>query len=874
MTNVNSVDFIPTQLFDRLRTLNPNFNLCTYLNRFRALKTNQDRVNFVYKDLKKYNLFPKFYKDKKDDATAIECRDRGNALFAEGSYSEAAIAYTRSISAAKSKGVLAIAYANRSACLFKLNMFQGCLVDIERALANNYPNRLKQKLVERRAEATTLMSPSESFHDDTPKIPKSSENPLIQSAKDCVAIGTNEKWGRHVIATRDIEIGEILSVEEPFTSTLVMEQLIHCNRCLELCYNPIPCASCTLIVFCSEQCKSKAAATYHKYECPIYFSLIACGMRSVQMMALKVALLAKGDFQKLHTLTMNPEEVYRSDRYKEIHNLMAATDEQMVHNLYEKTVLAACIFNFLQNNTTFFANSDGQTTKQDFKEVILRQLQICELNELGIQEIYYDYVQNEGQTFAIGLYAFSSLFNHSCCPNVEAFQYGSTMVMRATRTIKEGQQCCICYGMSYGTCPRESRQKLLASKFYFKCECEACENDWHESSEIASTLVKDLEMSLMELMIVEVELAAGNVEAAHHFLTKLLPLLKNHEKIEPWGNVLKIGNAETTSRQTEQIGQSQLDDATAHMATSPTVEAPTSESLSHFFLERVHEADTFFDRGEFLLRFDHLNYRDKVSLVYERLLFNHLLPEFAKDLKDDDAALRHKLNGDYHFQRGNVQRALENYTNCVATAESRGVSALAHADRSACLHKLGMRKQCLEEIERALVNGYPEESTQELIDRCEEANQLPGREGSYYEKIPEVPESQKNPIIPCASDCVRIENEEDGGYVVATRDIEIGEVISVERPYCSVVFPNDRLNYCHHCLKLCYNMIPCKCCTQALFCSEKCKEKARKLYHDYECPILLTLSSLTMKNPMVMVALRTTFLAVCDCFLLPRSEDD
>ncbi|RZC34372.1 SET and/or TPR 11 domain containing protein [Asbolus verrucosus] len=543
MTSVTDADNPPTRMIDYLKTLKPNFSPSRYLTKFGSLKTNQDRVNFIYRDMKKLNFYPKYFKDSKDDGAAIASQKQGDVFFGKGYYHEAIIEYTRSIATAKSRGVLSRSYANRSACLFKINMFKECLVDIDRALANNYPDHLKRQLHERQSQATRLMRPSERFHEDTPCIPEPQRNPLIESASDAVRIEMNEKWGRHVIATREIKIGEVLSVERPFACTLLMERLIHCHHCLEFCYNPVPCEFCTLIVFCSEQCKAKAVISYHKYECAIYFSLIACGMHPVQMLALKVTLLAKEDFGLLSTLTVDLEEVYRSDRYREIHKLMAATNKQSVKSLYDKAEFAAWVFHFLDSCTMFFKRPNTRNKKDIFKEVLLLQLQICELNGLGILEVHYDFTKNVLQTFGVGLYSFSSLFNHACCPNVEGFQYGSTMVMKAMKTIKEGEQCCISYGMSYGNCPKELRQEVLRTKFFFKCECEACKFNWREwnaTSQFRSPLFMDLKMNPMEIMFMETELARGNMVSVHQFLARLLPQLKRCENFEPWGNALKI----------------------------------------------------------------------------------------------------------------------------------------------------------------------------------------------------------------------------------------------------------------------------------------------------------------------------------------------
>lgn len=77
-----------------------------------------------------------------------------------------------------------------------------------------------------------------------------------------------------------------------------------------------------------------------------------------------------------------------------------------------------------------------------------------------------------------------------------------------------------------------------------------------------------------------------------------------------------------------------------------------------------------------------------------------------------------------------------------------------------------------------------------------------------------------------------------GRYLVARRNFEPGEIIFVERPYAcasNVEFPYV---YCCHCLNVAWTGIPCKSCNWCIFCSEKCRDKAWKKYHDMECSIV------------------------------------
>ncbi|RZC37445.1 ASC and/or SET domain containing protein, partial [Asbolus verrucosus] len=359
--------------------------------------------------------------------------------------------YTCAILWTKTRTSLALAYANRSACLYKLGMHKECITDMNRALAHGYPTEKRPNLIERRDQLLKLKRPERGSFEKTPKIPKSQKSRRNPSARNCIEVQNNEEFGRHIVATRDIRIGDVLSVEEPFACVVEKEVLFHCHECAVLCYNPIPCEDCTRVLFCSEACKKRAASTYHKYECAILASLVEYGMKPA-LLALKVALLAK------------------QDGYKEVHKLKPATEERS--DLFFISTVAAVLFHFLESHTDLFRHGN-ENHREDFKEIMLLQLQVCPLNAIKIYECVPNPKMHESDAFAAGLYAFASLFNHSCCHNVERTHHGSTIVLRAANTIRKGQQCFISYGFQYDTGSLASRQECLRSAYYFICNGDA-----------------------------------------------------------------------------------------------------------------------------------------------------------------------------------------------------------------------------------------------------------------------------------------------------------------------------------------------------------------------------------------------------------------
>lgn len=68
----------------------------------------------------------------------------------------------------------------------------------------------------------------------------------------------------------------------------------------------------------------------------------------------------------------------------------------------------------------------------------------------------------------------SSLFNHSCYPNVVHFSYGNKMVFTAIRPVKKGQHVFVIYHKDLIMKSTDDRQKWLQETFKFSCECSKC----------------------------------------------------------------------------------------------------------------------------------------------------------------------------------------------------------------------------------------------------------------------------------------------------------------------------------------------------------------------------------------------------------------
>ncbi|XP_019874843.2 SET and MYND domain-containing protein 4 [Aethina tumida] len=505
---------------------------------FSVLDSNHERVNFVLELVEQYQLFPQFVADEKNEEASNKLRQKGNEMYKLHFYKQAIEFYTQSIAMAEEKTeAFAVALANRSAVLFEIKLYAECIQDINIALENGYPENLKSKILQRKEKAESLKETQRTrqYYENVPVIELSAKNANISCASDAIEIKFTPELGRHIVAKRDVFPGEVLAVETPFCQVLLDEKWIHCHHCFQICYNLLPCKICTTALFCSKVCE-EAAEVYHRYECPISAMKNTLQLDKLKLIALRIALQAKSEFHNIWNETEENGQVYMSNRYKEIHELVGNTKQRSVSDLFERSLTASLLFHLIHNHTDFFKDCDSDISQTSFKEIILKNLQIGPCNFHEISEL----ASNEEGTYlpqeiGTGCYSFMSMFNHSCSPNVSRNCYGTTIVLRCLESIKEGEQCFDNYGYHYALMTKPERLQHLKNQYFFDCNCLACEENWplyqdlslvKEGVYIPSTDLEDLQF--------------GNRVTAKKVIKAHLSKLEEVEKFKPSKNLAEL----------------------------------------------------------------------------------------------------------------------------------------------------------------------------------------------------------------------------------------------------------------------------------------------------------------------------------------------
>lgn len=68
--------------------------------------------------------------------------------------------------------------------------------------------------------------------------------------------------------------------------------------------------------------------------------------------------------------------------------------------------------------------------------------------------------------------------------------FGTTMVVRAARTISAGEEISENYGPIFTTTSESERKRKLRVQYWFDCNCEACSGHWPLLEELDPTILR------------------------------------------------------------------------------------------------------------------------------------------------------------------------------------------------------------------------------------------------------------------------------------------------------------------------------------------------------------------------------------------------
>ncbi|XP_020288759.1 SET and MYND domain-containing protein 4 isoform X2 [Pseudomyrmex gracilis] len=367
-------------------------------------------------------------------------------------------------------------------------------------------------------------------------------NSELRWLSDALEIRETAAAGKHAVATVEIHPGDILVIEPPLAGCLLPEFYgTHCQHCYARLKAPVGCPNCSSVAFCGRKCRDVAITTYHKYECKILGLLVGSGMSVLSMVAfrmvtqeslrkcLKIYKELKKNDEKTATSSsttalnddaksVNSRSAKRRIRRKKLkesirsqeaintkkqenteshenddgvidmapYNLVTHADKRSSKDFLERSLMAAFLLKCLQR-IGFFACPTPDDEVPGTEEIIvaallLRNLQLLQFNA----HEFFETRLNEKHRFrgsrpvylGVAIYPTVARFNHDCYPAVTRYFDGRHIVIRAIRSLRLGDVIAENYGPIFTKRTLAERQRTLAGRYWFRCTCKACEENW------------------------------------------------------------------------------------------------------------------------------------------------------------------------------------------------------------------------------------------------------------------------------------------------------------------------------------------------------------------------------------------------------------
>ncbi|KAI8031024.1 hypothetical protein LOK49_LG01G01123 [Camellia lanceoleosa] len=497
---------------------------------------------------------------RKNEEAALESKRKGNECFSKGDYSNALSFYSQALRVAPTsandteKNLVAMLYVNRASVLHRMGLLVECVRDCNRALVicssyakawyrrgkanvslKNYEDAVRDlhvamnmepSLTGRRQIENELKLMSDPHEGTSSSLDKHNENNLShfqssvtdephQIKLQCVSSPTK---GRGMVSLTDIPQSSLIHAEEPHAAIILKScRETHCHFCLnELPADTVPCPSCSIPLYCSQQCQEQAGGkntgknsknydiretlsdelekyiaditvpyvsspdiqhfAEHRHECHgVHWPLVL-----PSEIVLAGRILAKSVGQQRHCsyvsniignldLSHNYEQL-PPDRKLELH----------IHSI----ILLYCLQHYY--GSEFPKNGD---TISKFV-ILLSQIKVnsmaivrmkfpdvyCSMDQSGKFSQAGGALTSNLEQVRVGqaVYSAGSLFNHSCQPNIHAYFLSRTLYIRATEFVVAGCPLELSYGPQVGQWVCKHRQEFLEDKYSFRCWCRGC----------------------------------------------------------------------------------------------------------------------------------------------------------------------------------------------------------------------------------------------------------------------------------------------------------------------------------------------------------------------------------------------------------------
>ena len=302
----------------------------------------------------------------------------------------------------------------------------------------------------------------------------SSATEVEKCTSSSLELNETSEAGKFFVASGEIETAETLLVEKAKCACLYTKNFgTHCNHCFERLVAPIGCTECASVAFCSVECRDIALATYHKFECKYLDLLIGSGMSILCHLALKLVLQQGTPEKALEEGTRLSGIFCKNSKMR--------SNEDFFKRCLMSTFLLRCL-----QKTEFFGRRTTESAEPTPKEMEVGTLLFSYLQALqfNAHEIYetvssgHKFEKSRINYIGVGIYEVGSMFNHECYPSITRYFNSTNLIFNAIRPHVKGEVVAENYGPIFSKQTLPERQRNLASRYWFKCECRACTENW------------------------------------------------------------------------------------------------------------------------------------------------------------------------------------------------------------------------------------------------------------------------------------------------------------------------------------------------------------------------------------------------------------
>ncbi|XP_054273214.1 SET and MYND domain-containing protein 4 isoform X2 [Macrosteles quadrilineatus] len=510
-----------------------------FLYEFKKLKSDAERLLKIYNNKELYEVVhgvldnvTQLYRGKAEHL-AVQRRGEGEREAKKGRHERALLLLTQAVirapppgSGSSSNGGLSLPMAlwSRAFILRELSEHHLCLADVQLALKEKLPDNLRTEAYWLMAEcyreleepmrakvalqvALKTLPPEDnswrnkieealkSLSNDKPQLTSPADDvtllegphPHLKGLSSALSLCSDEQAGRYIVARQPIRSGDVLAVEPAHIACLLPDKFgSHCHHCFARLRSAVACRHCAGLAFCSVACRD-AAQVYHQHECRYMDLMIGSGMSILCYIALRTITQQKYKYwQKVRNKQpVNPD-------YNNLANLVTHADKRKADDFVSRTLMALFLLKILEHSG-YIPSEDCDDDKLSgmrlfLGSVLLHLLQCLQFNAHEIYETMYkselDFTSSKINYIAVGVYPSVALLNHDCYPAIARYFRGKEIVVRAVRPLKPGDIVAENYGPVFTFRTQAERHRSLLSRYWFKCECKACRENWPKLEEM------------------------------------------------------------------------------------------------------------------------------------------------------------------------------------------------------------------------------------------------------------------------------------------------------------------------------------------------------------------------------------------------------